>query len=255
MDDHDIYERSATLRTSLRLGLRRARVVTGCSAFVLEDARERFGLDMAKARVIFNGVDLDETSPVAVPLPFERYALGLGRVVQKKGFDLLLDAFAIISASYPDVGLVIAGDGAERDALMRQARALGLAERVAMPGRLSRNEVAAVMQRAEIFVMPSRVEPFGIVVLEGWRAGIPVLVTSRGGASEFVADGVSGLVVDPFSTKDFAAALGSLLSSAALRSCLVDGGREALARFEWSTLARSYEAVYADTIGHRRALT
>ena len=68
------------------------------------------------------------------------------------------------------------------------------------------------MAGARVFVMPSRLEPFGIVVLEGWRAGTAVVATNRGGPPEFVRDGEDGLLVDPFDTAAVAEVLGRLLS-------------------------------------------
>jgi glycogen(starch) synthase len=244
MDDHDIYDRSATLRTALRLGLRRAAAVTGCSAFTLHDARDRFGLDMNKARVVFNGVDLDEPSETRVRPPFPRYVLGVGRVVPKKGFDLLVDAFSRLQHLDPAVGLVVGGAGPELERLRRDVVARGLEERVFLPGRLTRGEVVALMQHATVFAMPSRVEPFGIVALEAWRAGVPVVVTSHGGTPEFVEDGVSGLVADPRDPERLATALQSLLVSPELRERVVEGARQRLPRFEWSSLVDEYEIAY-----------
>jgi glycogen synthase len=244
MDDHNIYEDSVTLRTSLRLGLRRAAAVTGCSAFTLRDAERRFGLDMRKAQVIFNGVEEHEAPPEPIDLPLQRYVLGLGRVVRVKGFDLLLEAFAILAPDQPDLGLVIAGDGSEREPLQQRVLQLGLGERVHFPGRLERGEVTAVMKGAEAFVMPSRVEPFGIVALEAWRAGVPIVVTPHGGAPEFVEAGVSGLVADPFDAMEFAAALATLVRDSALRRKLAEAGRTSVDRFAWSHVTGSYEALY-----------
>jgi len=245
MDDHDIYDRSTSLRAALRLGLRRADRVTACSHFTLADARSRFGLDPRKASVIFNGVDPDEIEPESVQVPFERYVLALGRVVRKKGFDLLIDAFAQVAPAYPEAGLVIGGVGAQRDALLRQAQSLGLGSRVHLTGRLNRAQVASVMRGAELFVMPSRVEPFGIVALEAWRAGVPAVVTSRGGAGEFVLSRQRGLVVDPERTDDLAEAIRSLLADPALRLRLQHEASLALPDFTWDRLSEQYEAVYA----------
>jgi glycosyltransferase involved in cell wall biosynthesis len=245
MDDHDIYQHSLAMRASLRLGLRRAALVTGCSAFTLRDAENRFGLDMARARVIFNGVDLEDMGADPVDLPFDRYVLALGRVVPKKGFDLLLEAFARIASSVPNVGLVIAGDGPERGPLQQRALDLGLRKRVYLPGQLSQAEVNGVMRDAEVFVMPSRVEPFGIVALEAWRAGVPLIASSRGGAGEFVEHGVSGLVVDPSSPVALETALQSLLGSSDLRSELSRAGLRQVQRFAWPRLAGLYADLYA----------
>jgi glycogen synthase len=244
MDDNDIFDHSVTLRTSLRLGLRRAAAVTGCSAFTLGDAQQRFGLDMRKAEVIFSGIDVDETTPVPVALPVGHYVLGLGRLVRKKGFDLLLEAFARIASEHPDIDLVIAGEGVEREPLSRRAFGLGLGERVHLPGRLDRAEVAAVMQGADVFVMPSRIEPFGMVALEAWLAGTPVIATPHGGPPEFIKHGVSGLIADPHDPADLAFALGSLLASPALRERLAEAGREELPRFGWDVLAEKFQATY-----------
>ena len=244
MDDHDIYDHSASLRAALRRGLKGAAAVTGCSAFVLDDAAARFGLEPTKARVIFNGVDAGQPRASRVSTPFRRYVLGVGRLVHKKGFDLLLSAFAAISGFHTDLGLVIAGDGPERRRLQQQAIDLGVDELVFFPGSLTQSEVAGVLQHAEIFVMPSRVEPFGIVALEAWRAGVPVIATPHGGAAEFVKDGISGLVVDPFDPVLLGAALERLLVDEDLRTRLAKAGKERVRRLDWNYIAGSYEGLY-----------
>jgi glycogen synthase len=244
MDDQDIYERSTTLRVGLRLALRHASAVTACSAFVLEDARSRFGLPPAKGLVIFNGVDGIETNGNEMSIPFQRYILGLGRVVQKKGFDLLIDAFSLVAQGRPEVGLVIAGDGAARGELESQAIRLGLRDRVLFTGSLRRAQVASVLSRADLLVVPSRLEPFGIVALEAWHAGVPLVMSSRGGASEFVEDGVSARLVDPYDSRQLSQAIESLLDSRDLRRELIRSGRQEVAKFGWSTLTSQYEREY-----------
>lgn len=245
MDDHDIYERSASLRLGLRLGLRRARTVTACSQFVLDDATRRFGPARHRGFVIPNGVETAEPGPMApVELPFTRFVLGLGRVVEKKGFDLLIDAFAAIARNHPQVGLVVGGDGAARPDLLARAKAHGLADRVSLPGTLSRGQVAWAMHNATAFVLPSRIEPFGIVVLEALRAGLPAIVSARGGAPEIVRDGKEGLVVDPFNRDAVGAALDRVLNDAQLRSQLSEAGRLRATRYAWGHITDQYLAAY-----------
>lgn len=245
MDDHDIYDRSVALRLGLRTALRRADAVTGCSRFVLDDAAARFGLPDDAGIVIPNGVEtVGEATPRALELPFRRFVLGLGRVVPKKGFDLLLAAFARVAQDHADVGLVIAGDGASREALIRQAAELGLADRVVLPGSLDRSRVAWAMANAEVFVLPSRVEPFGIVVLEALREGRPAVVSSSGGATDIVRDGREGLVVDPLDTPALADAVGRLLRDPRLAERMGAAGRERVTEFDWSKVAGRYRDVY-----------
>jgi glycosyltransferase involved in cell wall biosynthesis len=245
MDDTDIYDHSLALRRSLRLGLRNAAAVTGCSRFVLDDAERRFGLVPGRGTVIPNGVELSEdVAAQPLSLPFERFVLGLGRVVEKKGFDLLLAAFERLAPHHPDLGLVIGGSGPERDALAGAAAAAGLSERVAFPGTLSRAQVAWAMGEAAVFVLPSRVEPFGIVVVEALRAGCPTIVSAQGGATEIVRDGVDGIVADPRDTTALSLAIDRLLADRDLANRLSDSGRAHATDFDWAAITQRYRELY-----------
>ena len=248
MDDHDIYTHSFLLRWALRAGLRRATAVTGCSAFVLEDAAQRFALHEDKGQVIFNGVQPAETEPRTLSVPFTHFILGMGRMVHKKGFDLLLAAYAVIARQHPDVGLVLAGDGRERDRLRGMAKELGLADRVYLPGALDRAEVEWALGNADVFVMPSRVEPFGIVVLEAWRGECPVVASNLGGASEFVREGIDGRLVDPHNTTALAAAIQDLLENEPLRKQLSLAGIDRVRSFEWPRIGAQYRRVYDQAV-------
>jgi len=261
MDDTDIFEVSTVLRASLRAGIKRAAAVTACSAFTLADAEDRFGLAPGRGLVIPNGVALeaegakDEASDPPAPFhpvpgdPDRPYILALGRVVEKKGFDLLLSAYAAMAADQRTADLVVAGSGPALEGLERMASELGVGDRVHFVGRLSRRDVASAMSGATVFVMPSRLEPFGIVVLEAWRAGVPVVATNRGGAPEFVDDGRTGVLVDPFDTQALAAALGGLLADDARRLAIGQAGHERVRAYDWPTVAQRYRTLYAELAG------
>ena len=264
MDDTDIFEESRSLRTSLRLALRRAAAVTACSAFTLADAERRFGLEKGRGQVIFNGVSLEDGRPpgaeaeaVAHSEIHERltgvagrpYILALGRIVEKKGFDLLLEAYAGLDPERHEVDLVIAGAGGAVDGLRQQAAGLGVEDRVHLVGRLDRKGVAEAMAGAALFVMPSRLEPFGIVILEAWRAGVAVVATNRGGAPEFVGDGQDGVLVDPFDTPALTAALDRLLADPVERQRIAAAGRARVGDFSWPRIAAAYRSVYRSVVG------
>ena len=177
-------------------------------------------------------------------------------MVEKKGFDLLLRAFAPLAGGHDDVDLVIGGDGAALPSLRDLATRLAIADRVQFPGRLTRIEVAATMARAEVVVMPSRIEPFGIVVLEAWRAGRPVMATRRGGPGEFISDGEDGILVDPFDVEAMTKALDGLLSNRGPTAHLGAAARDRVAAFDWPIVAERYRALYRDVLarpGHHRA--
>ena len=187
--------------------------------------------------------------PVAA-LQGRPYVLALGRVVEKKGFDLLLDGYAAMDPGTRSADLVICGSGPALEALEARAEDSGLAGRVHFTGRLTREQVAATMAGATVFVMPSRLEPFGIVVLEAWRAGVAVVASDRGGAPEFVDDGVNGLLVDPFDPVAMARALERMLSCPDERRTLAAAGRRRVEAFAWPMVADRYRAVYDSVLPH-----
>ncbi len=244
MDDHDIYARSVFLRGGLRVGLWQARMVTGCSRFTLDDAVRRFGLAGGKARVIFNGVDLEEVAVAKAKAPFDRFVLALGRVEHRKGFDLLVQAWSGIADRHRDVGLVVGGTGPELPHLRSLVAERRLENRVHFAGQMTRPEVGAMMNAADVFVLPSRVEAFGIVALEAWRARTPVIVTANGGATEFVRDGLTGVVVDPTDTVSLGNAIDRLLSDVDLGRRLAGAAALRLGEFGWDAIRRRYELVY-----------
>jgi glycosyltransferase involved in cell wall biosynthesis len=250
MDDHDAFGQSALLRAGLRRALHDADVVSGCSTVVLEDLRDRYGL--VGGTVVPNGIDLDEAESLEAGGPAwwpseGPVALALGRVEHKKGFDLLLRAFTRVlseKAIPPTTRLVVGGDGSALDGLRSLATELGVADRVVLPGRLGREEVAAAVARADVFVVPSRVEAFGIVALEAWRGGCPLVMTSHGGAQDFVTDGIDGLVIDPEDVEALGGAIASLLADPDLARHLAEAASRRVRDFTWDRVAGQYEDLY-----------
>jgi glycosyltransferase involved in cell wall biosynthesis len=131
------------------------------------------------------GIEVPESQPHVIK--------ALGRFVHKKGFDTLVDALARVRAAGIDARLVIGGDGPERGALEARIAALGLGGEIALPGWIE--DVAVFLADAQIFVLPSRDEPFGIVVLEAMARGVPIVTTPADGPRE-VLDGVAWFSAD-----------------------------------------------------------
>jgi len=239
-DADGAFDQSALLRSALRRTVRRADTVTAVSRYAAADIEARFGA--SDVQIVPNGLNLDEqtgTPPDWLP---ERYAAAVGRLVGNKGYDLLIEAFARVPAT--DVELVIGGDGPQREQLARQARHLGVSDRVHLPGRLDRAQVGAVLADAEFLVMPSRAEAFGIAVLEGWRAGIPVIASNRGGPPEFVTHEQDGLLVDPTDVPALAAAMTRVLTEPDLARSLALRGHGRVRDFTWPAVVERYESHY-----------
>lgn len=243
MDDHGAFEQSGLLRRALRSALQRAVVVTAPSEMVLHDLRERFGLG-GRGEVVPNGVDLDlSLEPPDAPAWSGPTVVAVGRLETMKGFDLLLLALSALPRD--DVRLVLVGDGSAAAELRSLADELGQSDRLLMPGRRSPEQVAGWMAGADVVVVPSRGEAFGIVVLEAWRATTPVIGTVHGGVREVIRDDVDGLLVDPLDTDALAATIETLLDDADARSRLARAGAERVQDFTWQAVGRAYAGVYA----------
>jgi glycosyltransferase involved in cell wall biosynthesis len=162
-----------------------------------------------------------------------------GRHVREKGFDLLLAAWPTVRDALPEATLLLGGDGPETSALRSNPPA-----GVTFVGALERRQVSDCLARARVAVVPSRLEPFGIVALEAMASGRPVVWSTRGGMGE--AMGSYGWPVDPL---DRDALAGSIVESLRSETDPAELRRHAL-QFSWDELSLRYLAVY-DAVGAR----
>jgi glycosyltransferase involved in cell wall biosynthesis len=192
--------------------------------------------------VVRNGIDLEAARAVAPETRERPFVFALGRFVPQKGFDVLIDAFAKVADEFSGHDLVLAGDGPERDAL--HARAAG--QRVHFVGPVSPERALALHRAAAAFVLPSRHEPQGIVVIEAMAAGTPVLATRVGGVPETVVDGVNGLLVAGDDVGALADGLRRVLGDPAAAAARAARASQDVESYAWPRIADQYEQCYAD---------
>ena len=135
-----------------------------------------------------------------------------GKMTRFKGIDILLDAAAVYEQKLPNALTVLAGDGEERASLEAQARDLGLS-RVHFIGNVAQDELAQLYCIADIDLVPSRREPFGLVAVEAMACGTPVVATNQGGLPDFVNESV-GALVNPEDAQDLARGIEDTLNRA-----------------------------------------
>lgn len=239
-DPHRSFERSRSLRYGLRTLLARADAVTACSRFVLDELADGGLATRADAEVIPNGVNPDDFSPGARG----GYVFAAGRLVEQKGLDTLLRAYAAASGALGGRRLVIAGDGPERDRLEGLAASLGLNGDVSFLGSVGRARVAELLRGADVFAFPSRYEAFGVALLEAMAAGVPVVAARAGGIPEFAVDGENALLVPPDDEHALAGALTRLATDDVLARRLAAGARAQAERHGWEHVTNRYEDVY-----------
>jgi glycosyltransferase involved in cell wall biosynthesis len=190
--------------------------------------------------------------------PEAALVLGLGRLVAKKGFNVLLDAWPAVLRAIPGATLVIAGYGDQRERLERQAAALGLGSSARFIGRLERERAAAYVAAADVFALPivrEGVDGLPNVLLEAMGAGRAVVASGVAGVPDVVEDGIHGLVVPERDPAALAAAITRLLADPDLARRL---GAAARARVEreltWERTAERFEAVFRIAVGVERAM-
>ncbi|MCL4266208.1 MAG: glycosyltransferase family 4 protein [Anaerolineae bacterium] len=189
-------------------------------------------LGLHDAVIIHPGTDPTRYAPLAEAKAAHPTLLTVGRLVSRKGFDLVLQALPTIRVQFPTTRLEIVGDGPHRPRLEQLAHELGVADMVTFHGRVSDNELLAAYRRAHIFVMPAReekenasIEGFGIVYLEAGACGLPVVAGRSGGVAEAVLDGETGILVTPDNPEELAQALIMLLHDPVLQHKLGSNGR------------------------------
>jgi colanic acid/amylovoran biosynthesis glycosyltransferase len=230
----DIYIDSVD-EPSLRRKLREASAVVTVSDYNLSYLRSRFGQDAATVRRIYNGLDLQQ---FAYCEPRERPAviLGIGRLVEKKGFDDLIRACDLLRARGREFRCQIIGDGPLAAPLTDLIARLELGDRVRMLGPLPRDQVILHLQNSAALAAPCIVGADGnrdglpTVLLEAMALGTPCVATDVTGLPEVVRDGDTGMLVGERRVDALADALGRLLDDAALRTRLSRSARALIER-------------------------
>jgi phosphatidylinositol alpha-mannosyltransferase len=196
--------------------------------------------------VVPNGVDVARFAGAVSPpagLPAGRVVLWVHRLDPQKGFPVAVRAFARLAAELPDVHLVVAGDGHDRDAV----GLLPVSDRgrVAMLGTVPNEDLPGQLAAADVFVAPALgQESFGIALVEAMAAGVPVVASAIPGYDEVVRDGVDGLLVPPADVNALAAALRRVLEDPGLAAGLARAGRERAASYSWDVVTPRLEAIY-----------
>jgi glycosyltransferase involved in cell wall biosynthesis len=225
-----------------REGMRAADRVVVVSRRLASVCSERYGVDPARIRVVYNGVEADARP--AEPSPFRHpLVLFLGRVTLQKGPDYFIEAARRVLDHDPRVSFVLAGTGDMLPRLIERSAELGIGRRMLFPGFVDRERASRLFAMADVFVMPSVSEPFGIVPLEAMDRGVPVIVSRQSGSSELIRN---ALKVDFWDTEGLAQKILSCLRYESLVSELEARGREEVARLSWDWVAERTEAVYRE---------
>jgi len=243
------------LYVSEKSGFRQRLVSLGVDRYIAVSSEIARGLrahvfSPSKVRVIHNGVPLEpfrragKGPGAAIPNPGSKpLVLTLARLHAQKGIPFLLAAVPLV----PDALFAIAGDGPDRGDLERQARDLGISDRVLFLGQ--RNDVPQLLAECDAFVLPSLWEGLPVSILEAMGAARPVIASAIPGNDEAVVDGVTGLLVPPRDPGALAEAIRSVLADPVFAERLGRaGGERAEKEFSIEVMARRTMSVYSDAL-------
>lgn len=245
--DIDGYAESAWAhRLVYRLIMRGADRIVACSDALARRTMEVFPDVRRKVTYVHNGLDLSCYAVAPEPRPLPRpFLLCVCRHVHKKGVDTLLRAFALISPDVPDVSLVLVGDGPLLEEHKLMARTLQIEHQVVFIGNVAHEDVSTFLAACALFVLPSRLEPFGLVLLEAAHYGKGMIATRVGGVPEIITDGVDGVLVEPDEPAGMAAQILALVRQPDDAARLGVRAREMLmTRFLWKDRILDYIAIY-----------
>ena len=237
--DERVYERE-------KEGMQEADKVIAVSNYTRKIIIDKYGIDPRKVEVAHNGVDLVE-KPVgrdvlnAIKRAGKKIVLFVGRLTLQKGPDYFLEAAREVISHDEDVVFIIAGSGDMERQVIHQAAELGISEKVIFPGFVRGEELHGLYKVADIFVMPSVSEPFGLTPLESLINGTPVLLSKQSGVSEVVTH---ALKVDFWDTREMANNILAALNYDSLKNSLAEKGKEEVGTITWDPAAEKCIEIY-----------
>lgn len=192
---------------------------------------------------------------LGVPEPIQ-LVLCVSRIDYQKNQLLLVQAFARFVEQFPDYRLVLIGPvsvESYREELHATAAQLNIADRLTILPGLAPNDplLASAYKASDFFVLPSVVEPFGIVILEAWASGLPVIASAVGGVVGFTKDRETALLFTSGDADALVAQMTLLASDPPIRSRLVEASADAVNAYDWSTIADQVVALYEEVLGDR----
>jgi glycogen synthase len=235
----------------------RAERVIVCSYYMRGHVADIFDIDERRVTVIPNGIDPSDLRPVddlerlrgEFAEPHQKLVLLVGRLVYEKGFQLALDAMPQLIERVGNVRFLVAGSGTHEAELRAQAARLGLDEHGTFLGWIGDDVLHSLYRIADLCVVPSIYEPFGLVALEAMASGCPCIVADTGGLREVVPVGERvGLRFNGGDAEHLGVMIERLLVDEPLRDRLVAEASEHVLRFDWDDIAQRTRGIYHETV-------
>jgi len=258
----DIYDPSKRLSPH-RLGMLRwcvRNVINGATKVVAQSTNTK-----KNAENIYHARKDIEIIPLGIPMmnfvPTARqdlsmqteriYIISVGRLVKRKQYDTLIKALNIVRKNGNDVGLILVGEGPERNYLEKLSFELGLSEYISFLGAISDEKKLQYLSKSDIYTLSSLHEGFGIVLLESMLCGLPIIATDIGGQTDIITNEKNGILIPTENPKALADAIIKLVKDNTLRKKMVEFNKEDVKKYEISRIAERYLTLFKEILDRR----
>ncbi|MCX8178928.1 MAG: GT4 family glycosyltransferase PelF [Candidatus Aenigmarchaeota archaeon] len=211
------------------------------------DLMRFYNIPNKKIEVIYNGINFKNFSPVKIRFNKKRRnLLFVGRIVPRKGLEYLVETIFLIKKEISDIKLYIVGKG-ENDYLIKlkkMIKKMNLEKNIKFLGFIEDKKLNKVYSMTDIFVFPSLVEGFGLVLLEAMTKGKPIVATNIGGVNEVIINGRDGILVEPKKPKKMAEAIIKLINDDKLYNKFSQNAIKSVKNFSWKKSAKKVYEIY-----------
>ena len=228
-------------------GMETADKVIAVSNFTKQKIMQHYGIPSCKIEVVHNAVDFTEENHFDIKIN-EKVVLFLGRLTLQKGPDYFIEAAKKVLDYDPDIKFIVAGNGDMEAKLIERVAQLGIGKKVLFAGFVTGSDVDRAYQAADLYVMPSVSEPFGLTPLEALRNNVPVIISKQSGVSEVLKN---ALKVDFWDVDELANKIISVLNYRALHHELRQHGALEVKTFNWNVPAEKCVHIYNDVISSK----
>jgi glycosyltransferase involved in cell wall biosynthesis len=229
-----------------RQGMHAAAKVIAVSNYTKSLIVRHYGVTPEKVEVVHNAADFNgDDSANFLPDKKDKIVLFLGRITMQKGPEYFLGAAKKVLEVIQNVKFIMAGDGDMMHRIIELAAQLGIGHKVLFAGFLRGDDVKRAYQMADLYVMPSVSEPFGIAPLEAMRQNVPVLISRQSGIAEAV---VHALKVDFWDINEMANKIVAVLRRPPLQATLCRNGFSEAHKFRWEDSAKNVRKIYEQTL-------
>lgn len=229
-----------------RRGMHAAVRVIAVSQLTKNIVAQRYGVEADKIGVVYNGIEFNGGPPAGLSIaPKDKIVLFLGRITMQKGPEYFMAAAKKVLDKMDNVKFLVAGSGDMARRMIEQAAQMGIGQKVLFTGFLRGNDVERIFRMADLYVMPSVSEPFGIAPLEAISQGTPALISKQSGVSEVLSH---ALKVDFWDVNEMANKIIAILKHPPLSQTLNQHGSMELRKLTWEGAARKCVEAYQGAI-------